>query len=433
MDPDLCEFEKSDIFTPEHISEKMASYFIPKSDHSMRLLEPSVGVGDLLKYISFDMYEKIDVFDIKEEYLKKCVDHPKITKHHSDFLQTSFENTSSYTHIIMNPPFIRIQDLSDGYRSFIKQSWPMLKGNFDIYYAFILKCIDLLDEEHGVFVAITPNSYLFNKSGIELRKYLFEHRYIREIIDYKSEKVFKEASTYCAITIFDKTPKSSLIYNNQIISYDAISTHPYMLFSNGSVGMETKTLEEVCIMRNGIATLRDSIYIHKERMYEESCWKPITNGRHNSWVIYPYDEDGKIIDEAVLASTCPQTYAYLVSQKEELAKRDYGKKTYAAWYAYGRTQSVKRSHATHAIYLPTLIDPEDMSKSLHIYESMLFYGCLSIELKEEVHEGVDLNVVIDSILKAKEYIKNQSSKRGSGWINLSSTLLKTIPLIQSNI
>ncbi len=34
----------------------------------------------------------------------------------------------------------------------------------------------------------------------------------------------------------------------------------------------TKKLGDICNIKNGIATLRDKIYIHKERKYEEPCW-----------------------------------------------------------------------------------------------------------------------------------------------------------------
>lgn len=61
-------------------------------------------------------------------------------------------------------------------------------------------------------------------------------------------------------------------------------------------------------------------------------------------VIFPYQiQDGKavLIDEDNIQRDFPMAYAYLVSQREALAKRDKGKgKDYPIWYAYGRTQSL---------------------------------------------------------------------------------------------
>ena len=56
-------------------------------------------------------------------------------------------------------------------------------------------------------ISITPNTYLYNKSALNLRKYLFQNKYIKEIIDFKDKKVFKDASVYCCITIFTKENK----------------------------------------------------------------------------------------------------------------------------------------------------------------------------------------------------------------------------------
>ena len=67
METDLEKFIKCDIFTPDNISEIMAS----KLKKSGNLLEPSVGSGNLLKYIDFDDYNSIDVYELKNEYMNK--------------------------------------------------------------------------------------------------------------------------------------------------------------------------------------------------------------------------------------------------------------------------------------------------------------------------------------------------------------------------
>ena len=56
------------------------------------------------------------------------------------------------------------------------------------------------------------------------------------------------------------------------------------------------TLKDVCKITNGIATLRDKIYIHNSPLYNEHCWKIVTNGNQDKYIIYPYD-NGKIINE----------------------------------------------------------------------------------------------------------------------------------------
>ena len=66
---DLTIFTKCDIFTPDNIALLMSSKLL----HKGNLLEPCVGTGNLLKFINADAYDEIDVYEIKEEYLKKIV------------------------------------------------------------------------------------------------------------------------------------------------------------------------------------------------------------------------------------------------------------------------------------------------------------------------------------------------------------------------
>ena len=166
IDKVLLEFEKSDVSTPDHISKLMSSYLSKKGN----LLEPAVGTGQLLKFVELDKYDSIDIYDIKSNYLEVCSDNSNITKYNKDFLKECINK--KYKNIILNPPYIKIQDLSNDYRDFIKTQWSILiNGSLDIYYAFMLKCIDLLDNK-GVMVCIIPNSYLYNKGSYDLRKYL---------------------------------------------------------------------------------------------------------------------------------------------------------------------------------------------------------------------------------------------------------------------
>jgi hypothetical protein len=330
---DILKFTKCDIFTPENITKIMTS----KIKQSGSLLEPSVGSGNLLKYLNKNNYSFIDIYELKKEYLDKIDNFQNIHKYNCDFIKSKIN--VKYDNIIMNPPYIKIQDLSIEYRKFLKENFNILKsGLVDIYYAFIIKCINILNDD-GIMVAITPNTYLYNKSALQLRKYLFDNGYIKEIIDFKDKKVFDNASVYCCITIFTKKRNTTLIYNNTKIKYINIIKN-YSLFNFNSNNNKLKT---ICKISNGIATLRDKIFIHNNKLYNESCWKQITNGRVIKYIIYPYN-NGKIINENTFKNDNPLTYKYLLENKSELAKRDKGNKIYPAWYAYGRSQSIKHSN-----------------------------------------------------------------------------------------
>ena len=82
-DESLLNFERCDVFTPDDISKVMSSYLTDKG----KLLEPSVGDGQLLKFTDFNNYSQVDIYDIKQEYLDKCPEHSNINSYCQDFLK----------------------------------------------------------------------------------------------------------------------------------------------------------------------------------------------------------------------------------------------------------------------------------------------------------------------------------------------------------
>jgi tRNA1(Val) A37 N6-methylase TrmN6 len=412
QDLTLNNITKCDIFTPDDVSERMSFELL----NFGKILEPCVGTGNLLKYINFEKYDKIDIYEIKTHYLNQINDNIKINKFNCDFLKKNIDEL--YENIILNPPYIKIQDLPVEYREYINSNYELLKGGaIDIYYAFIIKCLKLLNT-NGIMISITPNSYLYNKTAYKLRKYLFDNKLIKEIIDFKEKKVFSNVSVYCCITIYNKQPKTHLIYNNEFILYDDIVKN-YSLFNfNSSVN----TLKNICKIKNGIATLRDKIFIHEMKLFDEPCWKQITNGTHTKYIIYPY-ENGNIISEDIFKTINSLTYQYLLDNKEELSKRDNGNKSYPIWYAYGRSQSIKYTNK-RCIYIPCFIEPNTIPINLFENKNILHYGCLCLEPNNDNDIDFIKNIIISNI----NFIKNNSSKRSAGWINLTSSVLYNLPL-----
>jgi len=284
-----------------------------------------------------------------------------------------------------------------------------------------MKCIDLL-EDGGAMVSITPNTYLHNKSSTHFRKYLFENRFIKEIIDFKDKKVFEDAAVYCCITVITKAPKATLTYNDQQISYDALLSKENRLnLLHYDATPNTKTLGDICNIYNGIATLRDNIFIHPMKLYDEPCWKKVITAKKDKFGIFPY-ENGIVIPEATFKAQNPQTYEFLKQNKDELAKRDCGHVVYPEWYSYGRTQSLHISKKEKVIYMPVFFEPNGIA--FRVETPALHISCLCIE-PERVE---DIDFIIDTIKNNMDYIKKNSSVKNNGWINVSSTILKTIPI-----
>jgi len=410
--------KKCDIFTPDKIGIQMASFLTQKGS----FLEPAVGTGSLLKHINYNNYTKIDICDIEKEYLDQIQNNSQLNKIHFDFLKYEFKN--KYNNIIMNPPYIRFQQLDPEYRKFIQDKYPILNsGNIDIYLAFILKTIKLLKKRNGTLISINPNSFLYNKSCKKFREYLISNQFIDEIIDFNSEKIFDDADVYCCIIIINKKKKKFLKYNNEKIYYKNIKSS---FFENINNNKNVDTLEKHIEISNGVATLRDKIFIHKNKLYDEPCWRKIYKVSRNitNWIICPYDNKAKIIDEKTFETENPKTYNFLSENKVELAKRDKGNKTYEKWYVYGRSQGLKilkENGNSNFLYISTMCD-----KNLQIYEKlpMLYYSGLAIKLKSQ--SSKTLEDIKKTIYNNIDNIYKISSKRGNGWFNLSSSSIKNL-------
>jgi hypothetical protein len=299
----------------------------------------------------------------------------------------------------------------------------MYAGNVDIYYFFIIKCVKLLSEQ-GVCVMITPNSWLYTKSAHKLREFLFTHKYVREIIDFNSQKVFSGVSTYCCITVLDRTGKSHLVYNGIQFEYDRIMVNLDNIFETNILRENQVKLHDVCIISNGIATLCDKVYIHDHRLYDESCWKSIYCGHGNyKWAIYPYDAQGIPIPENTLRTTCPLTYGFLVDNRDLLNARDKGKGTYPTWYSYGRTQAVKIPPNKTVIFMSLFADPRNVD--IKVCDSSLYKNSICIYYRD-MSDNYDK--IIDCITSNMDLIERKSAKRGGGWINISTTTIKDLVL-----
>ena len=98
----LQNYDRCDIFTPDDISQLMASKLAELVASPRTLLEPSVGTGNLLKYIPLDLYESIDVFDIKAEYMTSIEPRPNLNKRATDFLKYAPASPTKYSSIILN-------------------------------------------------------------------------------------------------------------------------------------------------------------------------------------------------------------------------------------------------------------------------------------------------------------------------------------------
>lgn len=293
--------------------------------------------------------------------------------------------------VIGNPPYVRYQELPEAARASLRANWGVLShGNFNLYYAFF-ELAQRLRAKGGAVAYIAPNAYFRAASAKPLREWMLREGLPTKVVDFGGTQVFEGAMTYTALTFFDPAPRSrGLRYvewtdvSNRpkpsdftTFQFSELDGGPWRLVGKPDRANITnaqsggRPLLEVADVRFGVATLRDSLYLldgargkatrklvkrlagHAEpylieesatrlavRVSEVATQEELDNCRTR--IIYPYQtQSGRAVvwsQSELLAH--PGAHAYLKDIADELAKRDHGKKVYADWFAYGRTQGL---------------------------------------------------------------------------------------------
>jgi len=378
---------------------------------------------------------------------------------------THLENFIGFDAIIGNPPYVCSRNIERESRDLIS-NWSVSKsGHPDLYIPFFeIGVLNL--KPNGTLGFITMNTFFKSVNGRALREYLCKQKLSMGIVDFGAFQVFQSKSTYTCICLIKKTHASNLNYIrlndcNSLLSnglpFQSIN-YEELDFENGWNLQERDILNRIektgaplgkrFITRNGIATLRNEVYIF-EPVDEDENFYFLQNGQQYSIereicvdivnpnkltnentieplrkkAIFPYyfrNEKPIILLEEDLVLRFPNAYNYLVSKKEVLASRDKGKgKDYEVWYAYGRNQSLE--HYEFKLFFPH-ISPSIPYYVFNNEPNLLFVNGLAIIGKNE-RELRYLQKIMSSRL-FWFYIVNSSKPYGSGYFSLSKTYVK---------
>lgn len=154
------------------------------------ILEPSVGEGDIVKYIlsrspnmKFDTYEIDDSLISTDDVI------------YGDFLEIQIDK--KYKTIVGNPPYVKTKS-----------------GN--LYIDFIKKCYELL-EPSGELIFIVPSDFIKLTRNMDLINKMLANGTITDIIQPHKENLFKNASIDVIIFRYCKNNKLSnkIMVNNE--------------------------------------------------------------------------------------------------------------------------------------------------------------------------------------------------------------------------
>jgi len=306
--------------------------------------------------------------------------------------------------IVGNPPYMKCEDMN----KITPFEFPLFKNSFvtafkqfDKYFLFIEQSLKLL-KNNGVLGYIIPNKFVKNGSAIKLRKLLQQNGYLKKILSFGANQVFKSKTTYTCILVASKCRSNSFIYSeirnlsnwkagirenltvepnstNELDNEVWVLIHPNLRTLYETISSQSVPLGDLIgddNIFNGIQTSANKIYVHdlinKCDRYsyfnlDNRTWKVeneltrpyfrtsrgIANLNTyrpfspNCFVIYPYIRtlNGvELVDIEMLRSKYPFTYQFLSNYKEALSSPDRDIKpiptTQDEWYRYGRHQSL---------------------------------------------------------------------------------------------
>lgn len=295
---------------------------------------------------------------------------------------------SEFDVIVGNPPYVCSRNVSSDTKEKMLRYVTCKSGHPDLYIPFFQIAVEMLNE-HGVLGYITMNSFLRSVNGRAIRDYFSKNKLNIKIVDFRGYQIFQSKSTYTCLFFLKKGIRRNFVQYMANDSGNLSIKEHYVRVAYNELDDEkgwalndfddNRQLENTgipigkyCGMRHGIATLCNSAYIFKPNdvndsryvvtkngtTYEiekEICRSVVNSNKLNSdvdfadiieKVIFPYRRyaDGRIgiIDERTFCEKYPNAYAYLETCRPRLEKRDKGNTShYPAWYAFGRTQSLK--------------------------------------------------------------------------------------------
>jgi len=374
-----------------------------------------------------------------------------------------YDGFSGFDVVVGNPPYVCSRNIDEKSRKLIFDWKVSGSGHPDLYIPFFQIGFKNLSPQ-GVLGFITMNTFFKSVNGRALRQYFEDEAIALKILDFGGKQVFQRKSTYTCICFLQKIESQTVQYAQggeeslteniqfQRINYTKLNhksgwnlQHHDLLTQIEEAGPAFGDLYRT---RNGIATLKNHIYIFNE-IREENGFYYLQNGaefpiekgickaiinpnkltkaksveelRQNVIFPYEFDENGdaKLIVEQEFQARFPMAFAYLEDKKDILSTRDKGKGNYENWYAYGRNQSLERFE--WKLFFPH-ITPHIPNYTISGDEDLLFYNGIAVVSNDE-QELRFLQKLMSSKL-FWFYIVHSSKPYGSGYYSLSRNYIK---------
>ena len=349
----------------------------------------------------------------------------------------------------------------------------------DKYYLFIEKGLALLNAG-GMLGYIVPHKFMNIKSGAKLRELLSSNSSVKKILHFGTHQVFENRSTYTCILVLSKQGHEEFqigfvqdwnrfLFNHdtECLTYPAayISGQPWSFLPQNIVA-HLEEISQSCVSLStlvdifvGVQTSADQIYIiHADREDENFIYSHDRQGREfqiekgilrksiydtqlvsyekieaNSYIIFPYKAvNGRpvLYSLAEMTEDFPHALAYLNRFKDKLDERNMPGRTTENWFAFGRSQSLRRFLAGEHLVWPVL-----STSSNYVYDNDMvvftgggngpFYG---IEKKATSQESIFYIQAILNHWLMELLVKSRASTFRGDYYSHGKQFIATLPI-----
>ncbi len=171
--------------TPPEIAELMVK--LSSKDQTARVLDTGCGHGVFLEELRKAGYSSCVGIELDSNLYKLCsTQFSYFEILNVDYLD--YMPNEKFDLIIGNPPYAHYRSLPDNMRRKVRNITNTSKS--DIYYAFILKSIELLND-NGELIYIVPYHFFYNTHARKVREVLLKNGKFEIIIDLSELQIFK--------------------------------------------------------------------------------------------------------------------------------------------------------------------------------------------------------------------------------------------------
>ena len=289
-------------------------------------LEPSAGEGHLVKVLE-NTRSSIVSLELDNTLNSVCNNH--ITN--VDFFD--YPTINKFSTIFGNPPFLKIREVPEEIKN--KAFKDSVLSNCNLFYYFIEKSFKHL-EPNGELVFIIPREFVNSTRAIPLRELLYKNGTITHLIDYKEEKLFKDASPNIIIIRYEKgnfNHRTNYEVDGVVKVLNEVLHNGSYLFSNKK---GSQVLSDVFDIKVGLVTGLNKVF---EKTFKFSidtiCSDYRVSNTKRSFIFcdkyslnYIQEQDSGL-------------YNYLLEHKDALINRRIKKFNEENWYHYGAVRNLE--------------------------------------------------------------------------------------------